>query len=86
MVEETPRDDDAARGAMHQTGTVICPSGKKTFAREKLSRPCDKKIPLRADPKSNLKHAGPAPEKRGASRSSRTLEAGCDGRGASMDD
>jgi hypothetical protein len=52
---------------MHQTGTLICPTGKKTFARENLSSPSDKKIPLRVDPKSNLKHEGPAPE-RGALR------------------
>jgi hypothetical protein len=82
MVGETPRKDDGALSAMHQTGTVICPSGKKTFARENLSSPARKKIPLRDDPKSNLHFSPSRSHKRGASRSSRTLEAGCDGRGS----
>src|SRR5882762_1971783 len=69
MVGGTHRKDDGAHCAMHQTGTVICPTGNVA---KNLSSPSDKKIPLRADPKSNLKHQGPVPDKRGASRSSRT--------------
>jgi hypothetical protein len=59
---------------------LICPSGKKTFARENLSSRRGENISLRDCPKSNLQFSLSRTHKRGGSRSSRTLGAGCDGR------
>jgi hypothetical protein len=51
---------------------AICPSGKKSLARENLSSPVDKKNPLRETPKSDLKISHPVPRE-GRWPSSRTL-------------
>jgi hypothetical protein len=58
---------------------LICPTGS---LRKIVSSPIDKNISLFPTGKSSL-HARPVPpHKRGASRSSRTLGAGCGGRGS----
>ena len=64
-------------GGVHR---VICPTGKIGRHAKNLSSPFRKKNLLFAGPKSNLQLRYPAPEKRGVSRSSRTLGMGCDGR------
>jgi hypothetical protein len=64
---------------------VICPTGKKTFARENLSRRRSKNIPLWIYPKSVASSRYPASSKRGV-RVVTNVEAGCGGRGAAADD
>jgi hypothetical protein len=59
-----------------------CMTGKSRGFRENLSSLTCKNKSLRVDPKSNLKLSPSRCHMRGASRSSRTLEAGCDGRGS----
>jgi hypothetical protein len=59
-----------------------CTTGKSRHLRENLSSRRSKNKSLRVDPKSNLQFSPSRSHMRGASRSSRTLEAGCDGRGS----
>ena|SRR5947207_6001076 len=74
------KTDATNRSKRQSTGELICPTGKNFVARENLSTPSRKNIPLRVCPKSNLQFPLSRSHKRGASRSSRTLGAGCDGR------
>ena len=57
-----------------------CPTGKSPRFYKNLSSHRSKNKSLRDDPKSNLQLSPSRSHMRGASRSSRTLEAGCDGR------
>jgi hypothetical protein len=59
---------------------LICPTGKSAVVRENLSILPRKNIPLCPSGKSSLQTAPSRLDKRGASRSSRTLGAGCGGR------
>ena len=58
---------------------LICPSGVVPIF---LSSPLCKNISVFVPPKSHLELSVSRPTKRGVSRSSRTLGAGCDGRGS----
>jgi hypothetical protein len=58
---------------------VICPSGGLSMG---VSSPLCKNIPVFTHPKSRLELFISRPTERGVSRSSRTLGAGCDGRGS----
>jgi hypothetical protein len=58
---------------------LICPSGVVSIF---LSSPFCKNISVFVPPKSHLQLLPSRPTKRGVSRSSRTLGAGCDGRGS----
>src|SRR6266478_2208801 len=58
---------------------LICPSGVVPIF---LSSPFCKNISVFVPPKSHLELSVSRPTKRGVSRSSRTLGAGCDGRGS----
>jgi hypothetical protein len=51
------------RGSTLMRASVICPSGKKTFARENLSSPARENIPLRDCPKSHVQFPLSRPEK-----------------------
>jgi hypothetical protein len=60
---------------------VICPTGKKTFARENLSSPRCKKNLLRERPKSDLQ-IWPSRSERGALAIVTNVGMGCGGRGS----
>src|SRR5258708_31322412 len=66
------------RGTDMQFTLLICPSGK---SREFVSSPDSKNISLRDLVETALLIPSCRPHKRGVSRSSRTLGAGCGGRG-----
>jgi hypothetical protein len=59
-----------------------CPTGKSLRFCKNLSSRLGENKSLREHPKSNLQFSLSRSHMRGASRSSRTLEAGCDGRGS----
>src|SRR5436189_3030461 len=68
--------------SLHPSYRLICPTGKNFVARENLSIPARKNIPLRVCPKSNLQFP-PSRPTRGALAIVTNVGAGCDGRTAS---